>query len=122
MPRSTDTSNSTNSPDLETALQSWWFQFAPAPADMTRFSEAHHLHDHARTAVALARRCFPKSHHLVFQLKRDPENGEEWLSLNLTVHSPPAEALEHYRRFVDEWVDLVPWPARNQIRLSYQTA
>lgn len=51
--------------------------------------------------------------------EEDPETGERWLLIAVTVFGEVGEILEQYERYTEQWVDAVSWPERDKIRLSF---
>jgi hypothetical protein len=70
-------------------------------------------------AIDLIGRCFSSIQDLHLQLEQDPEVGEEWLVLDVTIQGEVEEVLNEYDNYTDHWVSSVPWPERDKIRLSY---
>jgi len=59
------------------------------------------------------------SKEIAFDLEVDPETGEDWLVVNLTVQGNRQDVLAAYRNYSCQWVRWVPWPERNLICVSY---
>ena len=70
-------------------------------------------------AIDLIEACFSSIQELHLQPEQDPETGEEWLVLDVTIQEDEEKALDAYNRYIDHWISAVPWPERNKIRLSY---
>ena len=49
----------------------------------------------------------------------DPETGEEWLVIRVTVKGPLEEVLDQYREYTKKKVEKVPFPHRDAIRLMH---
>jgi hypothetical protein len=52
-------------------------------------------------------------------VEEDPETGERWLLIAITVYGEVGEILEQYERYTEQWIAAVPWPERDKIRLSF---
>jgi hypothetical protein len=70
-------------------------------------------------AIDLIKQYFPKVQDLHLQLDQDPETGDEWLVLDITVQGEVDDVLESYEAYTSQWVSSVPWPQRDKLRLSY---
>jgi hypothetical protein len=87
--------------------------------DVTAFCSRHELAGELDEALRLAQVWFPGIEALTVSVREDYENEDVWLSLKITVRAGVEEALQSYERFVQAWVETVPWPKRGLIRLSY---
>jgi hypothetical protein len=82
-------------------------------------------HDLAATlaqAIRLAEECFPSLQSEQVLHRQDPENDEEWLSLRIFMGGTVEDALKSYEQFIQKWVEIIPWPERGMVRLSYNVA
>ena len=70
-------------------------------------------------AVTLIKRNFGAIDEIKMEAEIDPETGEEWLLIEISVQGRVEEVLDKYERYISEWVSVVPWPERHKIRLSY---
>jgi hypothetical protein len=52
-------------------------------------------------------------------LEQDPETGEEWLVLDVTLQEDVDAVLAHCDVYTDRWITQTPWPERDKIRLVY---
>lgn len=82
----------------------------------------HDLSATLNQAIRLAGACFPSIQTKQVLVREDPENDEEWLSLTIVVAGSLEEALRSYERYVQKWVETIPWPQRAMVRLSYRVA
>jgi hypothetical protein len=71
------------------------------------------------TATTLIGQCFPSIHACRLRLEQEPETGEEWLVIEITLQEDVDEVLSSYDAYTDRWVTQVPWPERDKIRLVY---
>jgi hypothetical protein len=69
-------------------------------------------------AVELVGECFSQIREMRVTRESDPETGEQWSELRLTLDSTPAEAADASARFAHEWVATVPWPHHHAIHVS----
>ena len=44
------------------------------------------------------------------EIEEDPETGEEWLSINVTVAGIIEEVLASYEQYTRQLISRVPWP------------
>jgi hypothetical protein len=70
-------------------------------------------------ALALVREYFASVQACQLRLEQDPETGEAWLVLEVTLQQDVDTLLAAYDGYTDRWVAQVPWPARDQIQLVY---
>ena len=54
------------------------------------------------TAIELMRQCFVKVHACHLRLEQDPETGEEWLVLDVTLQEDVDAALTHFDIYTDD--------------------
>ena len=71
------------------------------------------------SAINLLQTTFSNLTQQNIQPGKDPETGEEWLELNVTLQGQVNEVLDQYDKYNDLLVTSVPWPERNKIRLTY---
>ena len=83
--------------------------------DVLAFCTREGILDHLRTALDLIQECFPDAQGMRSEMVWDPDSGEEWAALTVTVSGPEADIAERDHRFVDRWIAAVPWPARDMI-------
>ena len=88
------------------------------PVSVQLFCLEQNLLGHLQTALRLAKECFqPIS--LRTRAEQDPDSGERWLVVAITVRKGTVPIREAYRRYTIQWAALVPYPALHQIRISY---
>ena len=102
----------------QSVLQRKGFKTHLSP-DILHFCSQQGLLGYLTIAVNLIERCFPTLQELHPHRETAPETGEEWLRLDVTLHGEIDEILEHYDKYTDLWVSLVPWPECDKIQLSY---
>jgi hypothetical protein len=70
-------------------------------------------------ALDLVREYFASVQACQLRLEQDPETGEAWLVLEVTLQKDVDTLLADYDVYTDRWVAQVPWPACDQIQLVY---
>jgi hypothetical protein len=105
--------------DTSITLSDWLVEFAADAKGVRAFCDQHELDCSVRDTVRLAQRSFPPSSQVGLWLMQDPESDERWLVVNVVLRATVEEALEHYGRFVEEWVTITPAAARDRIRISF---
>jgi hypothetical protein len=105
--------------DGPTTLTDWLVEFAADARGVRTFCDQHDLDHAVRDTIQLAQRTFPPGSRVELQVKQDPESDELWLVVSLALQASVEVALEHYGRFVEEWVRIVPAAARDRIRFSF---
>lgn len=70
-------------------------------------------------AISLAQKHFPMIMTLDVQSEQDPETGEEWTVLEITVEGDIEQILNCYDNYTDDWVTSVPWPFCEKVKLSF---
>jgi hypothetical protein len=80
------------------------------------------LTKYLETAVELAKSVFPSARDLAVELEHDPEEGDRWVVLRVTTSGSSAEVLAALQAYSAKWVEVVPWPQRHLIRLSFHIA
>lgn len=83
------------------------------------FSTRQGIEDYLKVGITLVQGCFSPIRNIDLQLEEDPETGEEWVIINVTVQGEVGEVLDDYERYTEEWVTSVPWPEREKVCLSY---
>jgi hypothetical protein len=89
-------------------------------SEVERFCTQEGLLRHLSVALDLVRRCFPCDQEATLQIQRDPDVGEEWVAIDITVRVDAADFLERYNKYTDELVARIPWPQRDKVRLAYR--
>lgn len=98
----------------------WLAEYSDDPAGVRGFCLHHQIDEsHLKTAVDLAKKCFPSAVQLRIEPRQDPEEEAAWLVLRVSVKGGVKDVLKAYDGYVDQWVKLAPPLARGMIRLSY---
>ena len=87
--------------------------------DVLRFCHQNDILRYFLIAIDLVKKSFPTLRDLQFQLEKDPETEDEWLSLEVTIQGEVDDILIYYDNYTRQKVSLIPWPKRDKIRLSY---
>ena len=90
-------------------------------ADILQFCSQHGILQYVPVAVDLIEEYLSPIQGLHIQLEQDPETGEEWLVIDVTIQGDVKEILDEYDKYTDHWVSSVPWPQSDKFRLSYNT-
>ena len=70
-------------------------------------------------ALRLAQRTFSGLEGIVVTAEDDPETDEEWIAVLVRVKGNIHDVLDMYDTYTRGYVETVPWPARDKIRLVY---
>ena len=81
------------------------------------FCQRHELMHHLATAIELARQCFTMVGDPMVQLEQDPEDGEEYLVLDVRCRGDESECIRAHKSYLKSWASSTPWPAVHLIRL-----
>ncbi|MBI4641576.1 MAG: hypothetical protein HY731_12830 [Candidatus Tectomicrobia bacterium] len=87
--------------------------------DVLHFCLRQGILQHLLVALDLVEKYFSSIRELHLHYEHDPEIGEEWLVIEVTVQGEVEEVLDNYDTYTDCWVSSVPWADRHKIRLSY---
>lgn len=70
-------------------------------------------------ALRLAQKTFSGLDGIVVTAEDDPETDEKWIAVSVQVKGNIQDVLDMYDTYTREYVESVPWPARDKIRLVY---
>ena len=87
--------------------------------DALAYCFRHGLRQSLLIAIALLRQCFSSVHACRLRLEQEPETGEEWLVLDVTLQEDVEKVLAGCDAYTDRWIAQVPWPERDKIQLVY---
>lgn len=87
--------------------------------EVLSFGQQHVLLRYLQTACTLIESCFSSVENLSVEVEHDPDGGEQWLVLSITIQGETEDILDQYQSYTHQWVSHVLWPERNKIRLSY---
>jgi hypothetical protein len=74
---------------------------------------------HVPIAIQIVEESFSSARELALEREQDPETGEEWLVLDLTISGGVDDFLREYDQFTEKKVRMIPWPEVLKIRLSW---
>lgn len=106
-------------PDKIFILPSSFPYETPLSREILDFCVEYNLCGYIDFSIDLIKRCFPSVKEVRLQLEQDPEEGDEWVVIDFEITAEVEEVLERYDYYTELWVDAVPWPERDMIRLSY---
>ncbi len=87
--------------------------------EVRRFCAKHKIEQYLSSTIELVKSCFEDVREFHLEMEEDPETGEEWLSINVTVAGTIEEVLASYEQYTSLLISKVPWPQRSLFRLSY---
>lgn len=70
-------------------------------------------------ALRLAQKSFSGLDGIAVTAETDPETDEEWVAVSVKVTGNIKDVLDMYDTYTRQFVESVPWPARDKIRLVY---
>ena len=85
---------------------------------MILFCAEQSLINYLGSAEDLIKKHFPTVHEINFSTEYDPETPDRWVSADIKVSGEINQIIEWEDSFVKEWVNSVPYPEREKIRLS----
>jgi len=66
----------------------------------------------------IIKKHFPTVQKISFSLDYDPETSDKWVNADTEISGGVNQVIEWEDSFITEWVSKVPYPERDQIRLS----
>jgi len=94
-------------------------QNSPILPNVLQFCHREGVFQYLLIAIELAQKHFPSIYGKQIELEQDPDTGEEWIILDVTIDGEVAKLLKNYDRYTDDWISSVPWPERTKVRFSY---
>jgi hypothetical protein len=93
---------------------------APVPItlEVERFCAENKLTEHLKSGIVLARKYFSPGCQIRVYLDTDPEDGDEYVVLEVSSARDPAIDVESYFKYSEEWSALVEWPSSRMILLD----
>jgi hypothetical protein len=85
--------------------------------EVLSFCSRWQIFNHFQRALRLAQQSFLDITNIEVQVESDPESEDEWLMIVVQVHSEIGKVLDMYDTYTKGLVRVVPWPARDRIRL-----
>lgn len=83
------------------------------------FCSRWQLFNHFQRALRLAQHSFLDLKNIGVEIENDPESEDEWLVIVVQVHGEIGKVLDMYDTYTKKFVQVVPWPAADKIRLIY---
>jgi len=87
--------------------------------EATTFCTSEGILNFVPVVTEIIQRSFQQIDKVRMAVEEDPETGERWLLIAITVRGEVEEILEQYDRYTEQWVSTAPWPERDKIRLSF---
>jgi hypothetical protein len=91
------------------------------PLEVERFCAANKLLEHLKSAVALARKHFSSDCQIRLYVDADPEDGDEYVVLEVASARDPAIDSDAHIRYLEEWSSATQWPASRMILLDLRS-
>ena len=89
------------------------------PPGVRAFCTKEGILNYVPVATEIIEQSFQQIDKIGMAVEEDPETGERWLLIAITVYGEVGEILEQYERYTEQWIAAVPWPERDKIRLSF---
>lgn len=83
------------------------------------FCSRWQLFNHFQHALRLAQHSFLGLKNIEVEIENDPEQEDEWLVIVVHVHGVIGDVLDMYDAYTRRFIQVVPWPTRDKIRLIY---
>ena len=87
--------------------------------EVLSFCSRWQLFNHFQRALRLAQHSFLDLRKIDVEIENDPESEDEWLVIVVQVHGDIGKVLDMYDAYTRKFVQVVPWPALDKIRLIY---
>ena len=110
---------STSSLEWNTASIEFKFHKADISHDLLRFCFKHGVVRYLLVTLDIVDQFFPQIEELSMSQEQDPEMGDEWITIDISIRGEIDEVLEKYNKYTDQFITSIPWPERSKIRLSY---
>ncbi|MBI3273101.1 MAG: hypothetical protein HYZ53_29195 [Planctomycetes bacterium] len=92
------------------------------PTDVGEFMAQHGLTASAQVCLALVRSNFTDLLSSSLALREDPETGDRWIALEITLGGATSSFMEAYLAYTREFLVAIPPALRPLLRLSYNAA
>lgn len=89
------------------------------PEDVREFASQRQLLPHLERAIRLAEIAFHPVHRMTFEVETDPETGEQWIAVDVTVDTDGDDVLRRDKAYALEWVTTTPTEVRSYVRVLY---
>ncbi len=94
----------------------------PRSDEVMAFCQRHALESDLAKAEELAMRLFPHVVRIVIELEEDPEDGDQYLVLEVLAKGDEDECFNAHKNYLSDWANSVGWPEVRLIRLTYDSA
>ncbi len=95
---------------------------APLSAEVIDFCQRNAIEAHLAKAEELATRLFPQVVRISIELEEDPEDGDQYLVLDVLANANEDECFHAHKSYLSTWANSVGWPEVRLIRLTYDSA
>lgn len=87
--------------------------------EVLSFCSRWQICNHFQRALRLAQHSFLDLKSIEVEIENDPESEDEWIVIVVQVHGEIDKVLDMYDTYTRKFVQMVPWPALDKIRLIY---
>lgn len=94
-------------------------RFPKLPPKLRAFCERLGITEYVPVVLRLIQESFPQATDPKIYEECDPESGEEWLAISVTVRGKRKDVQRQYDEYTDKKLQLVPWPQRDAICLLH---
>ena len=106
---------------LERAGQPAAYRPVTVTLEVERFCAANELTEHLKSGIQLARKHFSAECQIRLYVDTDPEDGDEYVVLEVNSSRDPAVDSEAHVHYLEEWSASVRWPASRMILLDVRS-
>jgi hypothetical protein len=93
----------------------------PRSEEVTEFCHRHAIESDLAKAEELATRLFPHVVRIRIELEEDPEDGDQYLVLEVLAKGGEDECFNAHKRYLSNWANSVDWPEVRLIRMIYDS-
>src|SRR5260370_28655408 len=94
---------------------------APRSDEVIEFCQSHAIEGYLAKAEELATRLFPQVVRISVELEEDPEDGDQYLVLEVLANGDEDECFNAHKSYLSLWANSVGWPEVRMIRLTYDS-
>ncbi len=94
---------------------------SPRSDRVIEFCQSHAIESYLTKAEELATRLFPQIVRISVELEEDPEDGDQYLVLEVLANGDEDECFTAHKRYLSIWANSVGWPEVRLIRLAYDS-
>jgi hypothetical protein len=96
-------------------------RLATVPAEVETFCANNGLIEHLKRGIRLARKHFSAECQIRLYVDTDPEDGDEYVVLEVNSSRDPEVDSESHVQYLEEWSASVKWPASRMILLDVKS-